>query len=120
VIETILDRIQAYQQDENKSFFIMEPADLPCFIQIAKIGEDFLLDIPTSNFYEDGMEKELKDLLRLKFRKKLEPQRENRRIVSYQCRFTGPEVNKMCYVARDIFLSVFKIDDSVDLSITMR
>jgi hypothetical protein len=125
MIHSILEEVDVYTQEERFSFFIMEPEDYPCFLQIAKLGESYILDIPTSILIDDEMSNELKDLLSTRFRKEIqtneEPSHEGKdRIVSYQVRFKACEVNKMCYVAREILEQVLLIDSSKPLRISMR
>jgi hypothetical protein len=98
----------------------MEPLGLPCFLQFAKIGEEYLHDIPSSNFFKEDMESQLKDLLKMKYNKIATILNENERITSYQVRFSKAESNKMCYIVRDIFNSILLVDNDSDLTIVMR
>ncbi|PCJ17910.1 MAG: hypothetical protein COB02_12650 [Candidatus Cloacimonadota bacterium] len=120
MIIPILEKIDSYISDEASSFFIMEPEGLPCFLQFAKVGEVLLLDIPSSNFFYDEMESQLNELLKIKYNKNAISVNENNRIVSYQVRFSKAESNKMCYIAKDIFQTIFMVEEDSDMSIVMR
>lgn len=98
----------------------MEPHGLPCFLQFAKIADEIILDIPSSNFFSDGMDAQLKDLLKMKYNKTAQSLSEEDRITSYQVRFSRPESNKMCYIVRDIFNSILLVNEDSNLTIVMR
>ncbi len=120
MIETILDRMNEYAENSKFNFFIMEPLELPLFLQVAKIGEEFILDVPAANFYDPALIRELFLLMETKYRKKIQPNEENEKVVSYQIRFSNREINKMCYICQDILMSLFKVDKEHKLSISMR
>ncbi|MCJ8346839.1 hypothetical protein MJH12_14955 [bacterium] len=120
MIIPILEKIDIYLSDESYSFFIMEPHDLPCFLQFAKIGDELILDIPSSNFFGSEMESQLNELLKMKYNKTAIALSENDRITSYQVRFSKTESNKMCYIVRDIFHNILLVDEDSELTIVMR
>ena len=107
------------------SFFIIEPEDYPCFLQIAKVGESYLLDIPTPILLDEVMSNDLKNILLKRYRKEVQTNEESSRhseehLVSYQVRFKACEVNKMCYVAREILQELLMLDPEQPLRISMR
>lgn len=122
LIASILEKIDAYLCDELSSFFIMEPHDYPFFLQFAKVGENFLLDIPTSNFFDANMLSELRDIMKSRYRKEIIANQddESSPVTSYQIRFKATEVNKMCYIAKEIFTTIFQMEESNELNITIR
>ena len=123
LINTILSKIETYHEDRHLNFFIMEPEDYPCFIQFAKLGEDYLLDLPASNFFEDEMVEDLFTLLEKKYRKEIKALKDEpkaQRVTSYQIRFTVQEMNKMCYITKDIFTTILLVDEDSKLEISMR
>jgi len=121
IIHSILDKIEPWIESPSLNYFIMEPHDYPCFLQFAKLGDDYLLDIPSGNFFEDEMVKKLHFLIDSKYRKSVAEDKDSKeRIMSYQVRFTSIEVNKMCYVAREIFEEILLVDEDSDLGIAMR
>lgn len=122
LITSILEKIDLYVDDDMSSFFIMEPQDYPFFLQFAKVGENFLLDIPTSNFFDSSMLLELREIMKSRYRKEIVANQENEDtpVTSYQIRFKAAEVNKMCYIAKEIFISIFQMEESNELNITIR
>jgi|SaaInl4_135m_RNA_FD_contig_61_853968_length_1150_multi_4_in_0_out_0_2 hypothetical protein len=122
IIGSILDNIDQYVLSEEASFFIMEPRDYPCFLQFAKVGENFLLDIPTSNFFDSQMLVDLKKALKERYRKELIANQDHDEapILSYQVRFAPFEVNKMCYIAREVLVSIFLLEEDYELVISTR
>lgn len=98
----------------------MEPKGLPCFLQFAKIGDEIILDIPSSNFFSEGMDAQLNELLKMKYNKTATKMSDEERTTSYQVRFSKPESNKMCYIAKDIFHSILQVEDNSNLTIVMR
>ncbi|MCO4781248.1 MAG: hypothetical protein KC646_02915 [Candidatus Cloacimonetes bacterium] len=120
MIIPILEKIDTYLSDDSLSFFIMEPVGLPCFLQFAKIGDEVILDIPSSNFFSDGMDLQLTELLKMKYNKAATTQKEEDRVTSYQVRFSKPESNKMCYIVKDIFHSILLVNEDSNLTIVMR
>jgi len=122
LIGSILEKIDHYVTEDSASFFIMEPRDYPCFLQFAKIGENFLLDIPTSNFFDTQMLSDLKEIMKNRYRKDIVANQEEDEapVTSYQIRFAPFEVNKMCYIAREIFISIFQLEEENDLVISVR
>lgn len=120
MIETFLEKINDYARNSNLSFFVMEPVGVPHFLQIAKIGEDFLLDIPASQFYDEELVNKLKEMISEKYRKSITLNEENGRLISYQCLFKNYEISKICYVARDIFVDIFILDPQDEMTVIMR
>ena len=51
MIEQIVQKTTEYKDKEKISFLILEATGLPFFIQIAKVSEDYLLDVPRSVLY---------------------------------------------------------------------
>ena len=122
IIQTILSKIDEFAENENYNYFIVEPTGYPCFLQFAKVGENFLLDMPSSNFFEEEMTRELHHLMENKFRKKIKIIKEDEgdRVMSFQVRFSANEVNKMCYVTKDVFTTILMIEEDSEVGIVMR
>lgn len=120
MIEIFLEKINEYALNPNLSFFVMEPEGVSHFLQIAKVGEDFLLDIPASQFYDEELVLELEKMVSGKYRKTITLNKENSRLISYQCLFKSYEISKICYVARDIFVDIFIVDSEDKMNIIMR
>ncbi|MBW7876377.1 MAG: hypothetical protein H3C47_10355 [Candidatus Cloacimonetes bacterium] len=120
MIEQIVQKMNEYKQKEKVSFLILEAQGLPFFIQIAKVSEDYLLDVPRSVLYSQTLIGNLLELLSSKYRKSPVENVEQERLISYQFRFTAGEFNKLCYVAQDVFVVLFQMDKSTELNISMR
>ena len=45
---------------------------------------------------------------------------QNERLATYQVRFAENEINKMCYVANELFQKSLKVNDSAEIIISMR
>ena len=122
IVQSILSQINEFIDNDHLIYFIMEPNGYPYFLQFAKVGDNYILDIPASNFFEDSMFPRMQDLLMNKFRKeiqKINDEKKNR-LATYQVRFSSKEINKMCYVAREIFEDCLGVNEAADLAISMR
>jgi hypothetical protein len=120
MIERLLAKIADFIEEDEHSFFIVEPRGLPCFVQVAKLESEYLLDVPASNFFEDDMIDKLELMFNERYRKKIIQNDDGSRIVSYQCRFKEAEINKLCYIIQSIFNEIFDIDLQHDVDIIMR
>ena len=121
-IQSILAQINDFVDDDNLTYFIMEPQGYPYFLQFAKIGENYILDIPAGNFFEEHMQQSMQELVQNKFRKEIVKinNQQNERLATYQVRFAENEINKMCYVANELFQKSLKVNDSAEIIISMR
>ena len=61
IIQSILAQINDFIDDDNLTYFIMEPQGYPYFLQFAKIGENYILDIPAGNFLKNICKKPCKN-----------------------------------------------------------
>ncbi len=122
IIQSILAQINDFIDDDNLTYFIMEPQGYPYFLQFAKIGENYILDIPAGNFFEEDMQKTMQELLKNKFRKEVLSVKndQSERLATYQVRFSDNEINKMCYVANELFQQSLKVNDNAEVNISMR
>ncbi|MEE2925065.1 MAG: hypothetical protein VX619_09835 [bacterium] len=122
IIQSILAQINDFIDDDNLTYFIMEPQGYPYFLQFAKIGENYILDIPAGNFFEEHMQKTMQELLKNKFRKEVLSVKndQSERLATYQVRFSDNEINKMCYVANELFQQSLKVSDNAEVNISMR
>lgn len=122
LIQTILAQINEFIDDDNLTYFIMEPQGYPYFLQFAKIGENYILDIPAGNFFEEYMQQSMQELLQNKFRKEVitVTNEQNERLATYQVRFSENEINKMCYVANELFQESLRVSDCAEIVISMR
>lgn len=122
IVQNILSRINEFIDNDHLVYFIMEPSGYPYFLQFAKVGDNYILDIPASNFFEDTMYPRMQDLLMNKFRKEIQTVDDvkKNRLATYQVRFSSKEINKMCYVAREIFEDCLGVAESANLAISMR
>mgnify|MGYP001329381091 FL=1 len=122
IIQSILAQINDFVDDDNLTYFIMEPQGYPYFLQFAKIGENYILDVPAGNFFEEHMQQSMQELLQNKFRKEIVKinNQQNERLATYQVRFAENEINKMCYVANELFQKSLKVNDSAEIIISMR
>lgn len=122
IIQNILAQINDFVDNDKLTYFIMEPQGYPYFLQFAKIGENYILDIPAGNFFEEHMQQTMQELLQNKFRKEIISinSEQNERLATYQVRFSDNEINKMCYVANELFQQSLKVSDNAELIISMR
>ena len=122
IIQSILAQINDFVDDDNLTYFIMEPQGYPYFLQFAKIGENYILDVPAGNFFEEHMQQSMQELLQNKFRKEIVKinNQQNERLATYQVRFAENEINKMCYVANELFQKSLKVNDSAEIIVSMR
>ena len=122
IIQNILAQINDFVDDDNLTYFIMEPQGYPYFLQFAKIGENYILDIPVGNFFEEHMHDTMQELLQNKFRKEVTSveNEKNKRVATYQVRFSDNEINKMCYVANELFQKALKVNDTAEVIISVR
>ena len=122
IIQSILAQINDFIDDDNLTYFIMEPQGYPYFLQFAKIGENYILDIPAGNFFEEDMQKTMEELLKNEFRKEVLSVKndQSERLATYQVRFSDNEINKMCYVANELFQQSLKVSDNAEVNISMR
>tara|TARA_Y100000589_G_C27020885_1_gene574865 strand:+ start:108 stop:482 length:375 start_codon:yes stop_codon:yes gene_type:complete len=122
IIQSILAQINDFVDDDNLTYFIMEPQGYPYFLQFAKIGENYILDVPAGNFFEEHMQQSMQELVQNKFRKEIVKinNQQNERLATYQVRFAENEINKMCYVANELFQKSLKVNDSAEIIISMR
>jgi len=120
MIDQILDEVGQYVENEEKSFLIIEVPNVPFFIQVAKVGEDLLLDVPKSVLFSQELEKNLLELMLDRYRKYALRNEDEGRLISWQFRFPVGETNKLCYVAREVLTTVFELPDSINLTIASR
>ena len=122
IIQSILAQINDFVDDDNLTYFIMEPQGYPYFLQFAKIGENYILDVPAGNFFEEHMQQSMQELLQNKFRKEIVKinNQQNERLATYQVRFAENEINKMCYVANELFQKSLKVNDNAEIIVSMR
>ena len=122
IIQSILAQINDFVDDDNLTYFIMEPQGYPYFLQFAKIGENYILDVPAGNFFEEHMQQSMQELLQNKFRKEIVKinDEQNERLATYQVRFAENEINKMCYVANELFQKSLKVNDNAEIIVSMR
>tara|TARA_Y100000589_G_scaffold145046_1_gene138678 strand:- start:224 stop:580 length:357 start_codon:yes stop_codon:yes gene_type:complete len=118
----MLSQINDFVDDDNLTYFIMEPQGYPYFLQFAKIGQNYILDIPAGNFFEEHMQLSMQEVLQNKFRKEIVTinNENNERLATYQVRFAENEINKMCYVANELFQKSLKVNDDAEIMISMR
>ena len=64
----------------------------------------------------------MQELLKNKFRKEVLSVKndQNERLATYQVRFSDNEINKMCYVANELFQQSLKVSDNAEINISMR
>ncbi len=122
LIQSMLSQINDFVDDDNLTYFIMEPQGYPYFLQFAKIGQNYILDIPAGNFFEEHMQLSMQEVLQNKFRKEIVTinNENNERLATYQVRFAENEINKMCYVANELFQKSLKVNDDAEIMISMR
>lgn len=122
LIQNILSQINDFIDNDKLNYFIMEPKGYPSFLQFAKVGDNFILDIPATNFFDISMQKKTLELLMTKFKKEIKPvnDKKSARLATYQVRFSANEINKMCYVAKEVFEECLGVKETAELSISTR